>query len=90
MEIQKVDEDYVENLIISEQSEKLKIKPSKWLFVSVNLGDCKIIHVSIKNKIRVNDITGCLRSNTLDMTDPGGRLGSFDGKFQLHNFLGIF
>ena len=56
------------------------VPPSKWVFVCVNIGDCKIFHYSQRSRL-ISDVTFISRSNSLDATDPGGRLGCYKGFF---------
>mmetsp|Transcript_3052 Transcript_3052/g.4142 ORF Transcript_3052/g.4142 Transcript_3052/m.4142 type:complete len:733 (-) Transcript_3052:739-2937(-) len=49
---------------------------AKWVFVFLNLGDCKAYHWSAKQR-KVTDITAGNRLDINDMRDPGGRLGPY-------------
>lgn len=57
------------------------IVPTNWVFACVNIGDCKVLHISHRTR-EVSDITVVSRFNLLDPTDPGGRLGPYNGKSQ--------
>eukprot|EP00324_Dicrateria_rotunda_P004055 CAMPEP_0206160284 /NCGR_PEP_ID=MMETSP1474-20131121/6625_1 /ASSEMBLY_ACC=CAM_ASM_001110 /TAXON_ID=97495 /ORGANISM="Imantonia sp., Strain RCC918" /LENGTH=278 /DNA_ID=CAMNT_0053561533 /DNA_START=454 /DNA_END=1287 /DNA_ORIENTATION=+ len=79
----EVDQRWVESKVMEEVNDIMNedfvrtIVPTRWAFVTVNIGDCKVLHIS-RNKV-VTDITDVNRSDYLDPTDPGGRLGPYQG-----------
>ena len=82
----------MEEKIIKECETKNNIKneflaPTKWIFVSINLGDCKFLLFKMRENIKVIDITDNLRSDSTNLTDPGGRLGNFKGYFSSSSFF---
>jgi len=46
----------------------------KWVFVCVNVGDCKAFHYNATTG-KVEEVTDSGRQNASDASDPGGRLG---------------
>lgn len=62
----------------------LKNDQNNWVFLCVNLGDCKGYHYSVENQ-KVRELTVGNRSN--DPKDPGGRLGPYlsEGRPDLRN-----
>jgi len=73
--ILEIDMESSENEVISGFSSPV-LAPTKWIFVCVNVGDCKVLHYSPRTR-KISDVTSVSRYNSLDATDPGGRLGSF-------------
>ena len=69
----------INNNSMGRGEEKKVLSSTKWVFVSANIGDCKILHLSLREQLKIKDITGEMRFNSTDLTDPGGRLGSFKG-----------
>lgn len=50
-----------------------------WMFMSVNIGDCKGFHWSQRNG-KVYDFTASSRSFSRNASDPGGRIGPYGSK----------
>lgn len=66
------------NTPCDESDRRSIVIPTQWVFVCVNLGDCKVIHYS-KSRDCVTDITNVSRNDLLNLSDPGGRLGPYSG-----------
>jgi hypothetical protein len=75
-----VDQEWVESHVIQEIGDCVDVfntlAPTRWIFVCANIGDCKVLHFSQRTR-KVIDITDSCRMNSLDPTDPGGRIGSY-------------
>jgi len=73
--------------ISSEEETDIK---HKWIFIGLNLGDCKVFRYK-KDKQKIQEITEHSRPNESDMSDPGGRLGpaNKEGEPDIRN-LSIF
>lgn len=63
------------------------IVPTKWVYSCVNIGDCKVLHISYRSRI-VTDVTVLSRPNKeFNPTDPGGRLGAYNGEYIKYLFF---
>lgn len=67
------------------------LSAKKWGFVCASVGDCKVFHWSPRNKTVV-DVTAGNRTNPLNASDCGGRLGPHleGGQPDLRNFSIFF
>lgn len=87
--ILQVDQAALEELLAAADrhttSESAGMAPTPFVFVCANIGDCRVLHYCRRTGA-ITSVTCGSRTNALDATDPGGRLGSFrDGWPDLRN-----
>ena len=81
-----IDQDHAENSILQLSSSPsfspspFTLLPTPWVIVSVNVGDCKLLVYSPRSR-SVFDVTHTTRDDVTNLTDPGGRLGSYNSSF---------
>eukprot|EP01126_Amoeba_proteus_P006652 TRINITY_DN12320_c0_g1_i4.p1 TRINITY_DN12320_c0_g1~~TRINITY_DN12320_c0_g1_i4.p1 ORF type:complete len:265 (-),score=62.99 TRINITY_DN12320_c0_g1_i4:227-1021(-) len=66
----------------------VQLQQGTWGFVSAGIGDCKAYHFSLKDKVKVSELTVHPFEVRKDKKDPGGRLGPYQtgGEPDLRNF----